>query len=154
MKLLISIWLNFALLFVFTAAPISHALACGGKAHKKEVKCKKHCKKNCCKKGHSKHKKGNCNDDCNGNCDCTTSAFFFTVLEEQKFTLSLTLPNFEEKQAISYKTAFPKSVFLSFWQPPKIWLFIIDSHSSVLLFHISLNEPKFRATTKLGLNRY
>ena len=116
MKLLISIWLNFALLFVFTAAPISHALACGGKDHKKEVKCKK----NCCKKGHSKHKKGNCNDDCNGNCDCTTSAFFFTILERPEFTLSLILSNFGEKRAIFYKTAFPKSVFLSSWQPPKI----------------------------------
>ena len=120
MKLLISIWLNFALLFVFTAAPTSHALACGGKAHKKEVKCKTDCKKDCCKKARSKHKKGNCNDDCNGNCDCTTSAFFFTILEQPEFTLSLILSNFGEKRAIFYKTAFPKSVFLSSWQPPKI----------------------------------
>ena len=120
MKFLISIWLNFALLFVLTAAPTSHALACGGKAHKKEVKCKTDCKKDCCKKARSKHKKGNCNDDCNGNCDCTTSAFFFTILEQPEFTLSLILSNFGEKQAIFYKIAFPKSVFLSSWQPPKI----------------------------------
>ena len=120
MKLLISIWLNVAVLCVFTAAPTSHTWACGGKDHEKEVKCKTNCKKNCCKKSNSKHKKDNCNDDCNGNCCCTASTFTFAVLEQSTFELRSFTPVFEEKQAISYKKHFPKSVFIKFWQPPKL----------------------------------
>ena len=124
MKFLISIGLNIALLFVFTAAPTSHAWACGEKSPKKEVKCKKDCKKDCCKKANSKHKKGNCKDDCNGNCNgnccCTVSAFASAVLEQSMFSLCPPTLVFEEKQSVSYKKAFPKSVFIEFWQPPKI----------------------------------
>ena len=120
MKLLFSLGLNIALLFVFTATPTSYALACGEKSPKKEIKCKSNCKKDCCKKAHSKHKKGNCNDDCNGNCCCTVSIFAFAVLEQSIFTLPSLSLTFGEKQQISYKKAFPKSVFIKFWQPPKL----------------------------------
>ena len=119
MKLLISIGLNIALLFVFTAAPTSHAWACGGKSLKKEIKCKVGCKKECCKNAHSKNKKGGCRG-CNGNCCCNVSTSVFAVLEQSIFELHSFIPIFEEKQPISYKKGFPKSVYIEFWQPPKI----------------------------------
>ena len=116
MKFLISIWLNFALLFVFTAAPTSHVLACGRKDLKKEIKCKVGCQKNCCKNAHSKNKKGGCK----GNCCCNVSTFVFAVLEQSIFELRSFTPVLKEKQPISYKKDFPKSVFIEFWQPPKL----------------------------------
>ena len=116
MKLLISIGLNIALLFVFTAAPTSHAWACGGKSLKKEIKCKVDCQKDCCKNAHPKNKKRGCT----GNCCCNVSTSVFAVLEQFIFELSSFTPVFEEKQPISYKKDFPKSVFIKFWQPPKL----------------------------------
>ena len=141
MKLLISIGLNFWLLLVFTAAPTTYALACGGKSPKNEVKnkvfcqkegketcqkeSKKTCQKTCCQKTKKTQKRCCGNDNCTGNCDkngctCASPNAFAAILIP---TLDLNITSSIvaiQTQPIPFTKTAPKSVFIKFWQPPKL----------------------------------
>lgn len=149
MKLWLSIVFKVVLLLVFTTTLMTRATACDGakSAHEsvktvkkegqnitlnpfqKEVKnaigCSKDCQKPCCQKVKT-HKKRCCNDpNCNGccgenGCNCSAPSGFAAVLTP---TLSLSLSG----ETLGFKTPIipfietvPKSVFIEFWQPPKL----------------------------------
>ena len=136
MKLLISIGLNFWLLLVFTAAPTTYALACGGKSPKNEVKnkvfcqkegqnCQKNCQKACCQKSKKTQKRCCDDDNCTGDCDkngctCASPNAFAAILIP---TLDLNVTSSIvaiQTQPIPFTKTAPKSVFIKFWQPPKL----------------------------------
>ena len=136
MKLLISIGLNLWLLLVFTAAPTAHALACGGKSPENEVKSKvfcqkegqkgqKNCQKNCCPKTKKTQKRCCGDDNCTGDCDkngctCASPNAFAAILIP---TLDLNVTSSIvaiQTQPIPFTKTAPKSVFIKFWQPPKL----------------------------------
>ncbi len=157
MKLLISIGLNLWLLLVFTAAPNTYALACGGKSPKNEVKNKvfcqkegqktwqresqktcqnenkkncqkegqKTCQKACCKKSKKTQKRCCGDDNCTGDCDkngCTcASPNAFAAILIPTFDLNITSSIVAiQTQPIPFTKTAPKSVFIKFWQPPKL----------------------------------
>ena len=136
MKLLISIGLNLWLLLVFTAAPTTYALACGGKSPKNEVKnkvfcqkegqnCQKNCQKACCQKSKKTQKRCCGDDNCTGDCDkngctCASPNAFAAILIP---TLDLNVTSSIvaiQTQPIPFTKTAPKSVFIKFWQPPKL----------------------------------
>ena len=133
MKLLISIGLNLWLLLVFTAAPTTYALACGGKSPKNEVKnkvfcqkeSKKTCQKACCQKSKKTQKRCCGDDNCTGDCDkngctCASPNAFAAILI---LTLDLNITSSIvaiQTQPIPFTKTAPKSVFIKFWQPPKL----------------------------------
>ena len=125
MKLLVSIMLNMWLLLVFTAAPTVDAWACGTKSLKKEIKSKKTCQKECCNTS-KKTKKRCCNDDnCSGNCgqngcSCPSPNGFIAILTPAFNIRETPQMAFIQKQPIPFTEKVPKSVFIKFWQPPKL----------------------------------
>ena len=137
MKLLISIGLNLWLSLVFTAAPTTYALACGGKMPKNEVKskvfcqkesqktCQKTCQKACCQKSKKTQKRCCGDDNCTGDCDkngCTcASPNAFAAILIPALDLNVTSPIVAiQTQPIPFTKTAPKSVFIKFWQPPKL----------------------------------
>lgn len=115
------------MLICFSATPTAKAFACNNDCCKKEIKNEviKKEQKDCCKNTrynntqhkNKKQKKGNCNGDCN-DCNCCVSSY--SEIYPTVFHLVSVKLNTPEKQITPYTQFPPKSVFIEFWQPPKV----------------------------------
>ena len=118
-----SILFSLLLLFCFSATPTAQVYACNNCCCKKEAKeISKKQKKDCCKTHsdkESKNTKGNCKGDCN-DCSCCVSGCCSAIGEQIAFNLVSIKQKIPEKQITPYKQFPPKSIFIEFWQPPKI----------------------------------
>ena len=114
------------MLVCFTASPTTQASACNERCCNKEVKevkeVSKKQKKDCCNNKtdkKTKHHKDNCNGDCN-DCICCFSASLYVIGSQSEFSLSAFNTSKPKREIIPY-TQFPvKSIFIEFWQPPKV----------------------------------
>ncbi|MBL7780781.1 MAG: hypothetical protein JNM22_06150 [Saprospiraceae bacterium] len=126
MKFLSSIFLPFALMLVFLAAPTSNAFACGGgESCGKREEQKGSQEKSCCSQETDYSKP--CNDkkdrggDCGKkNCHCPTTFSHGQIAVAAPLKLALPIYCLPKKAAWYYLNKTPSAVYLSIWLPPKI----------------------------------